>query len=195
LRLRAATPAHSLAISLAAVLATGCPAEPLCDEKTPLVDMEAFTLVDPADDPFAPAANAPLCTADEVRAEPFGNGPIALDVDTNDACGWATVVQPSLVDLAEDDHVMPRVFYFSQLAFPAAVAELAVRIADVTIWSHPVEIPTGSDVVAPDLAPALQAAEGTPIYFHIGNHGANVWSLIDLFRSRRVPCSSLADAG
>jgi hypothetical protein len=200
LRQRAATPAHSFGGSAAAALCAvalwgGCAEEPLCDETTPLVDMEAFTLVEPTDDPFEPSANAALCTGDEVRAEPFGNGPVALDVDTNDACGWATVVQPSLVDLAEDDHVLPRVFYFSQQTFPAAIAQLAVRIGDETIWSHPVEIPTGSDVVAPELAPALQAAEGTPIYFHIGNHGANVWSLLELFRSRRVPCASQADAG
>lgn len=183
----------SLVLAAGAAL-TACPEEPLCDEQIPLVAMDAFELVDPADDPFSPPADAPLCTGDEVRSEPFGDGPVALDVDTSNACGWATVRQPSRVALEPADRVRPRVFYFSQQTFPASQAELRLRIGDDDVWTLRVPIPTDADVEAPELEPQLHAAEGTPVWFHIGNHGANGWSLLELFRLRSVPCSELEDS-
>jgi hypothetical protein len=171
------------------------PAEPpLCDEKSSLVDMEAWTEVPAADDPWEPAEDTPFCTIanGEIRSEPFGNGPVALDIDTNFECGWATVTQPAALPIEKGEHVLIRVFYFSQVTFPQATAQMAVRIGDDEIWSETVDIPTESNVTAPDIVMERDVDEGEPILFHIGNHGNNVWSLIELMRLRKVEC---ADAG
>ncbi len=180
---------RALLVCAASCLAWGACTSEQCEAKDALVDMQQWQVVAPADDPWPPASDTAFCTGTDIRAEPFGSGPIALDVDTNASCGWATVTQPSLIELTPDDHVLPRVFYFSQQTFPLARAELAVAVDDVKVWSAFVDIPTNSAVVAPDLEPQLDKPAGTPLYFHLGNHGANVWSLLELTRVRQGPCA------
>jgi hypothetical protein len=180
-----------VAAGIAVGLAAGCPPEQQCDSFVPLVAMDRFSLVAPEDDPFSPPADAPLCQSDEIRAEPFGNGPVALDVDTSDRCGWATLTQGTSVTIGEDDDIFFKIFYFSQQTFPAAQAQLAIALGDDVLWSTLVEIPTASDVVEERVKPPRATAADTPFLFHLGNHGANSWSLLEVQRVQRVPCSQV----
>lgn len=167
----------------------GCPG-PECEEKTDLVAMDQWVLVPPAEDPFAPPPDAAFCTADSIRMEPFGTGgPVALDVDTSLGCGWATLTQPLATDIAAGEKVTIRVFYFSQTTFPAAEAELAVSFGGEVFWSDKVAIPASSSITpqAPIVADRDIPA-GTPAHFHLGNHGDNSWTLLELSRTRLVYC-------
>lgn len=185
---------------LAAMLVTvaGCPAScgfEECIEKVSVIDNAAWQLLAAADDPFLPPADAPLCTLEDVHMEPFGaGGELSLDVDTGRGCGWATLQEPTLVDLAPADEVQVRVFYFSQLSFPEAVAEIALAVDGERMWSVEVPIPASSTLEAPrfTVGDALSrdtvVPAGTPLQFHIGNHGDNTWNLLELSRLRKGPC-------
>jgi hypothetical protein len=168
---------------------TACPG-PECEEKVDLVDMTGWTLTPPADDPFAPADDAPFCAPEDVRMEPFGNGgPIALDVDTRTGCGWATVEQETKAEIVAGDVVLSRLFYFSQTSFPADVAFVALRFGDEDLWSFEVPIPTSSKLEFPEIALERDVPAGTRVLFHVGNHGDNTWNLLEVSRVRKVFCS------
>ena len=167
----------------------GCPA-PECEEKTDLFDMAAWQLVAPADDPFAPPADAAHCTIDDVRMEPFGSGgPIALDVDTRTGCGWATLTQGTRIDLAAGDDVLSRLFYFSQTTFPADLAHVVLRFGDTDLWQFEVPIPTANKLEFPTVKLDRDVPAGTPAFFHVGNHGDNTWNLLEVSQVRKVYCS------
>lgn len=175
--------------AVAGAFLVGCPG-PECEEKTDLVAMDQWVLVPPAEDPFAPAPDAPFCTADNIRMEPFGTGgPIALDVDTSLGCGWATLTQPLATDIAAGEKVTIRVFYFSQTTFPAAEAELAVSFGGEVFWSDQVAIPASSSITPQTpIVADRDVPAGTPVHFHLGNHGDNSWTLLELSRTRLVYC-------
>ncbi len=165
----------------------GCP-EPTCEVKTPIVDPRGWTFVEPADDPLWPAPDgAATCTANDIQSQPFGDDE-ALEIDTRFGCGWATVSQPTLVDLKAGDDVQVRVFYFSQATFPAAEAEVAIALDGEVVSSSLVAIPTASDLIAPRITLARDVPSGSTALFHVGNHGDNSWNLIELSRIGAGPC-------
>lgn len=171
-----------------AVAVGGCPLGPLCEEKTPTVDPLGWTFVDNADDALWPApAGAALCTAEEIQVQSFGEDD-ALEIDTRFGCGWATVSQPLQQDLRAGDDVQVRVFYFSQASFPEAQAEVAVALDGEIVVSELVDIPTGSDLIAPRVTLTRDVAKGSLAHFHIGNHGDNSWNLIELALISEGPC-------
>jgi hypothetical protein len=173
---------------IASVLA--CPA-PECEDKLDLVDMTAWELLAPNDDPFVPPADAPLCTDDNILMQPFGSGEsTALDVETRAGCGWATLAQASAADLVAGDVLFSRLFYFSQTAFPSAEADVALRFGDDDMWRLTVPIPAPSKLEFPSITIAHDVPAGTTVLFHIGNHGSNSWNLLEVSRVRRVSCPS-----
>lgn len=167
----------------------GCPS-PDCEEKADLVDMTAWQLLAPAEDPFAPPADALLCTSDDIRMEPFGIGaPIALDVDTRTGCGWATLRQETRAELVAGDDVFSRLFYFSQNSFPADVANIVLRLGDEDLWRFEVPIPVAATKLEfPTVALDRDVPAGTPVFFHVGNHGDNSWNLLEVSRVRPAFC-------
>lgn len=150
--------------------------------------MTAWRLLAPEEDPFDPPADAELCTAEDIRMEPFGNGPIAVDIDTVTGCGWATVEQETLADLVAGDEVQLRIFYFSQTTFPEAEATVAIAFNGEPFFSVQVPIPTTSTLEAPLLAVDRDIRAGTKVQFHVGNHGDNSWNLLEVSRTRKVFC-------
>src|SRR5688500_15205866 len=131
----------ALALTLTGALATtGCPPE--CEEKTDLTAMDGWTLLAPEDDPFDPPADAPLCTLEDINVAPFGSGgPLALDVDTRAGCGWATLSQPTLVDIKAGDGFFTRVFFFAQTTTSPATANVVLRVGDDDVLAFDVPLP------------------------------------------------------
>ena len=178
-------------VCTAAIAASSACLEPECEEKLEVVDMTAWRLLEPAEDPFSPPDDAEFCTAEEdIRMEPFGSsGPIALDVDTVRGCNWATVEQETTEDIAAGDEIQLRVFYFSQSTFPSAEANVAVAFDGEVFWSVQVPIPTSSKLEAPLLKAERDVPRGTKVQFHVGNHGDNSWNLLEVSRTRKVFCA------
>lgn len=152
--------------------------------------MEGWTLLPPEADPFAPPADAALCTEDDINVAPFGAaGELAVDVDTRAGCGWATLSQPTLVDIEAGDGFFARVFYFTQTATTPAVANVALRIGDLDVLAFAVDLPATSDLEFAELTFKERIAAGTTALFHVDNHGDNTWNLLEMSRVRKVFCS------
>ncbi len=179
------------ALALSGALA--CEPAPLCEVKEAVVVPDGWAFVDPAADALWPAPEgAALCTAEDIQVQNFGVDE-AVEVDTRFGCGWATVSQPTLVDLDAGDDVQVRVFYFSQLTFPAAQAEVAIALDGEVVSSTLVDIPSSSGLIAPRLTLTRAVPAGSLAHFHVGNHGDNSWNLIELARISEAECP--ADAG
>ncbi len=172
------------------VLGPGCGAGPQCETATALVAGDAWTFVEPsADVLWAAPPEAARCASSALQVQTFGDD-VALEVDTRLGCGWATAMQPLRADIVEGDELQVRVFYFSQATFPAAQAEVAIAIGADIVMRELVDIPTTSGLIAPRLPVLRNASAGTPVHFHIGNHGDNSWNLVELSAITRVPCDS-----
>jgi hypothetical protein len=62
----------------------------------------------------------------------------------------------------------------------ASEAHAALAIAGRTLWEQATPIPSASELIRPYLPLEEDLEEGTPIQFHIRNHGSNTWNLIEL---------------
>jgi hypothetical protein len=172
------------------LLGQGCGSGPQCEEATALVAGDAWTFVEPnADVLWVAPADAARCESSDLQVQTFGDD-VALEVDTRLGCGWATAMQPLRADIVEGDELQVRVFYFSQATFPAAQAEVAIAIGADIVMRELVDIPTESGLIAPRLPVLRDATAGTPVQFHIGNHGDNSWNLVELSAITRVPCEN-----
>lgn len=168
---------------------SACPEPvPLCEVADDAVTAKGWTFVPPDEDTMWPApAGAATCTLDDIQVQSFGVDD-AIEVDTRFGCGWATVSQPTLVDMKAGDDVQVRVFYFSQATFPTAQAEVAIALDGEIVAATLIDIPTSSGLYAPRFKLARDVPKGSTALFHVGNHGDNSWNLIELSRISEGPC-------
>ncbi len=95
-------------------------------------------------------------------------------------CNWLTLEQPSLRALRAGDRVEVRARH-SQLTAPVpGEAHIAFVIGDEQVLDYSVTIPT--DFEFPDVvwAAPKDYPAGTPLLFHVDNHGQNEYMLIEV---------------
>lgn len=143
-----------------------------------LVSSDRWEIVSADDDPFADRLPDARCPAGAVMPELLGAEPV-FSVDTGD-CTYLTARQPALRDVARGETFVARVWHFALTAGEAGEAHVALRIGDSTVLDEMVPIPSAGGLIAVE-EPATSTFEaGTPIYFHLHNHGDNSWSLVEL---------------
>jgi hypothetical protein len=103
-----------------------------------------------------------------------------LAVDTN-VCDWITLEQLSLRDVREGDEIEVRTFHFVLTAPSDSQARISLTLGDELIFDETVEIPQlqGGSVNGTWIATEDFEA-GTPMLFHVSNHGANEYWLIEV---------------
>ncbi len=103
-----------------------------------------------------------------------------MDDDRLPLCNWLTLEQPSLRAIRAGDEVEVRARH-SQLTAPVpGTATMGFVIGDEQVLEYSVAIP--SDFAFPSetwTAPRDYPA-GTPLLFHVDNHGANEYMLIEV---------------
>ncbi len=161
----------------------GCAPTAGCPEDPPLIsliDHEEWKQVPMEEDPFAPGAEDEIypCEERDITVEQF-NEVTSWSVITG-SCNWATVSQPLPRDLAPGDELFVKLFWFSQRDFPGAVANVALAVGDDVVVSRQVEVPTEAALLETTALVPSDAPAGTPLIFHVGNHGTNSWNLIDV---------------
>jgi hypothetical protein len=175
-RPRASRCVRTLARALAgSALVLGCatpPADPDTDPSwVPLVLAEEWQ---PApEDPMAHHADGDTITCGEQdwHAELAG-----LEIETT-RCNYAAVEQPLLADLVQGDELRVRVWW-QTLVSPAPVeGHLALFVGGELVWEEHVAIPGPAAAHDIELASPVSAAAGTPVTFHLHNHGSNTWNL------------------
>jgi len=194
----AAVPANRSAPSLAllfALVSAGCSdsppspgvTEPPFRERTPLIDIEAFELVDAASDPFTDRPAEPFaCAIDGHIVEVFG-GVLVYSVYT-DKCPYVTAMQPSLADVHAGEFLRVRTWHFALVASEPAEAHLVVGIDGPTGGiDELIPIPNDSKMISKSWRAPRDYPAGTPIYFHVHNHGNNEYLMIELSTGSEDP--------
>jgi len=171
-------PFLALVTSLAACAEPGDPVEPRPTRR--LVDVMAWEQVDSDVPEFRPPAGVRM-DCDPVEGygpEPFG-ADLVMEVNTG-YCNWATFEQPLTDDVDAGELVRPRLWHFELTSFEPAEGYAAVAIDGVVQWEYRVAIPSESALAADGWITEVDLPAGTPVQFHVHNHGINSWNLVEI---------------
>jgi hypothetical protein len=129
-----------------------------------------------AEDPFVEFSEGRL------RCSPFAFRLEAnwLEVTTTD-CNYATLVYRFPRDVVAGDVISGEVAWATLASLEPAIGTLAFATArDNVLWTHEVSIPGQADIVEVRFVVGQAAPAGSPLYFHVRNHGYNAWQLSPL---------------
>lgn len=172
--------ACSLSPSNEQVAETANPSEP-SQEPVSLVAHDAWDLLPPDQDPYGeerlPETRCPRLAG--YKDEEF-NGERSLEIVTA-FCTYASLAQNSQQEIRKGDRVFLRLWHFKLTAREDfAVAHLALRIGDWELWAVSLDMPREGQLYTETFTAPRDFPKGTPILFHIHNHGANTYHLIEL---------------
>jgi len=102
-----------------------------------------------------------------------------LEVDTG-ACNYLSVTQPTLVSVQACDTVQATVSHFDLYSPQAAEAHVSVLLDGDPILDETVSIPGPANFFYVRVPADREYERGVPVTFHIHNHGANQWQIVDL---------------
>ena len=144
---------------------------------TPLVEKDAWVPVDAANDPFA--GHRPAAEVDCRRGLGWLVEDQGFEIRTL-GCNYAMFSQPSRAPIAPGDLVVAMLYHFDLVAAEPATAHVALAIGERVIWEKTVEIPGRANVFNIEVPADFSAPAGTPVYFHLHNHGRNNWTLASM---------------
>ncbi len=153
-------------------------AEPMLSVPSSLVEPEQWQ-DSPSRDAFADLRPADV-ECDPVRGLYLQRSPWGDRFEINTAwCNYATVEQPLLEPLAAGDTVEVRVWHFDLTGAPAE-AYVGVAVAGEIEWERIIPIPSEGGLIAETFEVSEAVEAGTPIQFHVHNHGNNTWELVSI---------------
>ena len=95
-------------------------------------------------------------------------------------CNWLTVQQPSRNLVRAGDLVRAEIWHFALTAPEAASAWVGLASADGILVKIREPIPQAARLIELEFTAQRDITEDTPIYFHVSNHGANSWHLLNI---------------
>ena len=97
-------------------------------------------------------------------------------------CNWLTLEQPSLRAIRAGDRVEVRAFHFTLTSPLGGEARLALAIGDELAFDErvPIEPSRGSQFMDNIWVAPKDYPEGTPLLWHVDNHGTNEYLLIEV---------------
>ena len=144
-----------------------------------LIDNTAWVQVDAVDDVFGDRPASITCPPGSTTIEVFAQYRETLDVDT-DLCDYFTATQPLQADIRAGDTLVLEWYHFA-LTAPVLPAEahVALAIDGVVVFEETIDIPAPiSDFLRPQWIADADVAAGTPVDFHLHNHGDNSYGLL-----------------
>lgn len=147
----------------------------ISDTAPSLIDHEAWTVAADSADPF-PEHRPPEVTCPEWS---YGLEGEVFEVETDD-CNYLSLTQPSLVDLKAGDHVKATLWHLELWAPNPATAHIAVQIGEDVVWEESIPVPGSEKMYEPVWIVPEDRPAGTPIHFHLHNHGTNSWRFLSL---------------
>lgn len=158
-----------------------------CGDETAAQDRRA--LVEAADFRFLAGEADPLA---EHRPETVVCGELAgwyLEgelVEVNTArCNYFAASAPARAAAAVGDLLEAEVFHFDLTAPEPARAHVALLVGAEVVWQEEVAVPGPGDVVPVIVELREPIAAGTPVGWHLHNHGQNHWRLSGIDVQRR----------
>lgn len=96
-------------------------------------------------------------------------------------CNWLTLMQPSLRDVRAGDEVEIRMRHSSLTApVPNGEAHMVFAVGDEIALDYSVLIPSDFAFPSETWTAPRDYPVGTPLYFHVDNHGSNEYMLIEV---------------
>jgi hypothetical protein len=146
--------------------------------RTTLVAPSLWRSVGPFDDPFEDGPELPRCSTAALMAEMLAGEPV-FSVDTGE-CDYVTVSQSIQRAVAPGETIRVRLWHFELDAPEPAEAHAALRVDGLSILDERVKIPQPGGLIAKQLQLVRAIPEGALVHFHLHNHGANSWSLVEV---------------
>ena len=157
------------------VLGSSCE-EPEPPEPIMLVDHELWREVSADDDPFEDRP-------EEVECNPLGwgdeyIGEHSLEVELAN-CNYLLVAQESLAPIEVGDELAIRLWH-NALVGPEGESHMAITVDGFPVWDLSIPIPSESELIMDISSASFRAEVGAEVLFHIHNHGANTYNLIEV---------------
>ena len=143
-------------------------------QEVPLIDATLWTVSGEAEDPFDDRPESVECSSLGYAAEST-----YFEVDTT-FCEYATFVQPTLVDIAEGDLMTLVAWHLDLWAAEPAEAHMVVQVGDQVLYEEWIPIPSDSNIFEKEGTAEDVLPSGTPVYFHVHNHGYNNWAVSEI---------------
>lgn len=103
----------------------------------------------------------------------------ALEVSTAE-CNYLSLVEASAVDALAGENLVTELSYFDLTADMPTVAHVALTLDSEILWETEIPVPSAGDVVPISITLTRDVPEGTPVGFHLHNHGQNTWNFSPL---------------
>jgi hypothetical protein len=154
------------------------PIETIPSARTSLLLPELWMPLAPAEDPFDDRPAVVDCAPAAVMPE-FLSEQLVLGIDTG-GCNYFTAMQPIQRAVAVGEIIDVRIWHFQLSAAEPAQAHVAVVVDALPILDERVPIPQAGGLVKSQVQVTRSIAAGAPAYFHLHNHGANSWALVEV---------------
>lgn len=144
-----------------------------------LVDHDRWQLAPPEDDPWVEFRPADITCPDRARQPEDFLGTYAFGVLTAD-CPYTTVEQPAVADACKGETFYVWIWNYELTGPVGATAHLAVEVGGEVLWQADKPIPGPSGLVTERIVLDRDVPKGTPIRYHVRNHGSNSYELLEL---------------
>lgn len=98
----------------------------------------------------------------------------------SELCNFLTIRQPIPEAVRQGDEIYIGLWHF-QLTIPSgAIAYMAVSANGCVLWEAQRRIPTTAALLEARFPAPFPMPDGTPVEFHVQNHGANTYHLLEI---------------
>lgn len=151
---------------------SGMPAD--LDGTAPLIDLGAFEQTAASDDPFDDRPSDIACE--------FGFGlEDGFFEYESDLCRYGAFSQPALAPIRIGDTIDFLLLHENLVSSdPSAQAHVAVAFGEDIAYEARIDIPAEANFLDAQWVSTLDVPEGTPVHFHLHNHGINSYRLAEL---------------
>lgn len=157
------------------------------EQREQLIEHDLWRLAEPGEDPWR--THRP----DDVSCDPTGRQPedfagtYSFGIDTA-LCSYTTLVQETATDVCPGEEVLVWLWRFALTGPEGANAHIAAQIGDEPLFEDIIPIPATSGLKVETYTATRFHPAGTPITFHIRNHGNNTYQLLELSRCLGETC-------
>lgn len=102
-----------------------------------------------------------------------------LEIDTA-RCHYFAAAAPARVGGSPGEKFEAELFHFDLTAPEPATAHVALLVGERVVWEREIPVPGPGDVYPISVELEESFAEGTPVGWHLHNHGQNNWRLSDV---------------
>jgi len=147
-------------------------------ERYSLLVPERWSPVAAAEDPFIDRPAVVSCPAQAVVAELL-SGESVFGIDTG-TCNYVTAFQRTSRAVAVGQTIEVRLWHFELVAPEPAEGHAALVVDGLRILDERVPIPQAGGLITKELRVEQPIAAGSQAFFHLHNHGANSWALVEV---------------